>query len=78
MTFTSPEDKTGGSAFPHNPDEVELGSEGMSLLDYFAVQLMAAELSREPVEPHKMDGLAMSSYEAAYCLIKVRSSLRGW
>ena len=39
MTFTSPEDKTGGSAFPHNPDEVELGSEGMSLLDYFAVSL---------------------------------------
>jgi hypothetical protein len=77
MTFTSPADKTGGSAFPHN--EVQpFGSAGMSLLDYFAVQLMAAELAREPVEPHQMDGLAMSSYEAAYCLIKVRSNLRGW
>ena len=39
-------EKNGGPAFPHTPEQLAIGCEGMSMRDYFAAQALAGFISR--------------------------------
>ena len=59
-------------AFPVS-DEVSVGSEGMTLRDYFAAKAMAALLSDPTINPHQ-DRLALTAYIAADAMLKARAA----
>lgn len=62
------EPKDGGSAYPHS--DVEIWTEGMSLLDHFAGLAMQAMLYHE--DPPNSKTLARNAYKEAAAMIAER------